>query len=64
MSKKIILPILLIAALTGCAAPATKEAMVVRPSAISTSIKAEQKGKFLVKNVGGGSVTNQCGHRK
>ena len=58
MSKIIILPILLIGLLGGCAAPATKEAMIVRPTAISTPIKAEQKGKFAVKNVGGGSVTN------
>ncbi|NOT65812.1 MAG: hypothetical protein HOP06_07285 [Methylotenera sp.] len=58
MSKKIILPILLIGLLGGCAAPATKESMIVRPNATSTPIKAEQKGKFVVKNVGGGSVTN------
>lgn len=58
MSKKIILPILIIAALSGCAAPATKESMIVRPTATSTPIKAEQKGKFVVKNVGGGSATN------
>ena len=58
MSKKIILPILLISLLAGCAAPATKESMIVRPTATSTPIKAEQKGKFMVRNVGGGSVTN------
>lgn len=58
MSKKIVLPLLLIIWLSGCASPATKESMIVKPNASSTPIKAEQKGKFVVKNVGGGKATN------
>lgn len=55
-TTKIILPLLLLAILSGCAAPATKQAMVIRTDAVS--VKAEQKGKFIVDAVGGGKATN------
>ncbi len=57
-TTKIILPLLLLSILSGCAAPATKQAMVIRTDAVSSIVKAEQKGKFSVDAVGGGKATN------
>jgi hypothetical protein len=57
-STKIILPLFLLALLSGCASPALQQAMIVKPEVVSGHIKTEQKGKFAVENVGGGKVTN------
>lgn len=56
-TTKIVLPFLIIAILSGCAAPATKQAMIVQPSA-TLAVKNEQKGKFIVTKVTGGKATN------
>jgi len=56
LTRKIILPILVLV-LSGCASPATKEAMVVRPE-VASFVKAEHKGKFKVVKVSGGKATN------
>lgn len=61
-NKKIItvLPALLLALLlVGCAAaPANKEAMIIKQESFSTVVKQEQKGKFAVNTVIGGKATN------
>jgi hypothetical protein len=58
MSTKLVSALLLTALLSGCASPATKQAMVIKADAISAVVRADQKGKFIVKNVGGGKATN------
>lgn len=48
--------VLILAILSGCAAaPANKQAMIVTPS---STVNADQKGKFVVNAVTGGKVTN------
>ena len=56
IKTKIVLPLLVIAVLSGCATPATKQAMTVQST--SVSVMQQQKGKFVVEKVTGGKATN------
>ncbi|MCB5184220.1 hypothetical protein LG201_03275 [Methylobacillus gramineus] len=55
--KKNIIPLLMLAALAGCASPATKEAMLISAETVQ-SVNPAQKGKFTVAAVTGGKATN------
>lgn len=54
---KIILISAILAILSGCASPASKQAMVIKPESVAT-VKQDQKGKFSVVGVSGGKATN------
>lgn len=56
--KKSLLPFLLLVVLSGCASPAVQQSMIVKPDAVATVVKADQKSKFTVEKVDGGKVTN------
>jgi hypothetical protein len=59
MSKKIIFSFVMLVVLSGCAAaPADKQAMMVKLNSASRIVKEEQKGKFEVNFVTGGKATN------
>jgi hypothetical protein len=59
MFKNLLFSCLIVAVLSGCAAaPANKAAMIVNPENVTSVIKEEQKGKFIVSAVTGGTATN------
>lgn len=57
LKTKIILISAILTILSGCATPAAKQAMVIKPEAVSI-VKQDQKGKFNVESVSGGKATN------